>query len=332
MSFKSLLFSFLTLWILASCSRTKGDEDFVGPAIPVAGKDFTVTGDSLVPAVQLINFQNGPQFFRARFSQSVAWKLLVKGQLSGAEREFSGTSAQLDSANTAFHGASGNLYFFRPGEVCTAELSITGWSKTYRTSFVVNKTPVFDAWLIDDFESPGDSTGFANLYTDSGDSLLVYRNGDQEKVFEGLRSLKLSGFDYNGNYWLSMLTSRNVDLKTKLNDQEPGQTWLNFYGTGQTDGHAQIELQLKEDQNNDGVFTSGTDELWTAKVVLSDRWGLHSLRFSDFTKSGTGGDGTLQLGKSLSLSMILIANPPGGYTEAWLDYVNITFGQAFRQQ
>lgn len=332
MNFKSLFLAANLLLGLISCSRTQGDQDLIGPALPMAGKDFSVVGDTLLPVLQLVNFRNQGQFFSARFSQSVAWNLKVLGRQSTAQWEVAGTSSRLDSSNSEFLGFAQNLFFFRPGEVCDVELRINGWPKVYRTHFVINNGPAFKAELIDDFESPGDSTGFANLYTDPGDSLLEYHNGDQEKVFEGQRSLKLSGFDYNGNYWLSMLTSRNVDLKSRLNDHEPDETWLNFFGIGQKDGHAQIELQIKEDENNDGVFTAGTDELWTAKVVLSDGWDLHSLRFSDFTKSGTGGNGNLQLGKALSLSMVLIANPPGGYTEAWLDYVNVTFNQAFQQQ
>lgn len=325
-------FLLLAVLLFTSCKRTDGVQEYVGPKDTTTPTNFSVEGDSIRSRYSLVNFVVQKQFFIARFSHAVSWKLQIRGKNSGAVRLLSGTSQNLDSSNTAFDGKADSLAFFLPTETCTARLNVAGWAKEYTCEFVINQMPSFDAVLIDDFESPNDSTGFCVLYKDPTDSLVMFKESESILFFEGRRAMKMDGYDVNDNYWLSTLSTKNVNLKSILAGKEASSVYLNMFAKGETDGHTALEIQMFEDEDSDGLYSSASDELWTAKTALTGDWKQVSLHFDDFTKSGTSGNSTLEPEKLLRIAFVLVVYPQGGYSSAYVDYANFTFGQPFSQR
>jgi len=320
------------LILFSACKRTEGTKEYIGPADITTPLNFSVNGNGLSAKYSLVNFISQTQFFHSVFSHTVAWNLEIRGTHSGAVRFYSGISKTLDSSNTAFDGKADSLRFFLPGETCAVRLKIAGWAKEYSSSFAINQMPSFNCTLLDDFESPYDSIGFCMLYTDPTDSLVMFKEGETDVVFEGRKSMKINGFDSNDNYWISSLSTKNLNIKTMLAGKEASSTYLNLFAKGLTNGKAILELQLQEDENNDGVFNSSNDELWKGKATLSGDWQKISLALGSFEKSGTIGNGTIEPGKILRIALVLISYPPGDYTETYVDYVNFTFGAPFSQK
>jgi hypothetical protein len=325
-------FLLLALLLFAGCKRTDGIKEYVGPKDTTTPTNFSVQGDSIRPRFSLVNFAEQKQWFIASFSHSVAWKLEIRGKNSGAVRLLTGISQNLDSSNTSFDGKADSLAFFLPTETCTVRLKVAGWAKEYTCEFVINQMPSFDAVLIDDFESPNDSTGFCVLYKDPTDSLVMFKESESAEFFEGKRAMKMDGYDVNDNYWLSTLSTRNVNLKTLLAGKEASSVYLNMFAKGEADGRTALEIQMVEDENSDGVYNTSSDELWTAKTTLTVDWHQVSLHFDDFSKSGTSGNGTLEPEKLLRIAIVLVSYPQGGYSSAYLDYASFTFGQPFSQR
>jgi hypothetical protein len=325
-------FLLLAVLLFTGCKRTDGVQEYVGPKDTTTPTNFSVEGDSIRPRYSLVNFAVQKEFFIARFSHAVSWKLEIRGKNSGAVRLLSGVSQNLDSSNTAFDGKADSLAFFLPTENCTARLTVAGWTKEYTCEFVINQMPSFDAVLIDDFESPNDSTGFCVLYKDPTDSLVMFKESESILFFEGRRAMKMDGYDVNDNYWLSTLSTKNVNLKSILAGKEASSVYLNMFAKGETDGHTALEIQMFEDEDSDGLYSSASDELWTAKTALTGDWKQVSLHFDDFTKSGTSGNSTLEPEKLLRIAFVLVVYPQGGYSSAYVDYANFTFGQPFSQR
>jgi len=144
--------------------------------------------------------------------------------------------------------------------------------------------------------------------------------------------MKMDGYDVDNNYWVSIVSTKNVNLKTQLAGREASSVYLNMFAKGEADGRTALEIQMFEDENSDGVYTSSNDELWTAKTTLTGDWKKVSLHFDDFTKSGTSGNGSLEPEKLLRIALVLVAFPQGGYSSAYVDYANFTFGQPFLQR
>lgn len=325
-------FLLLAVLLFTGCKRTDGVQEYIGPKDTTTPTNFSVQGDSLQPKYTLVNFAVQKQSFIARFSHSVSWKMEIRGKNSGAVRLLSGVSQNLDSSNTAFDGKADSLAFFLPNETCTVRLLVAGWAKEYTCEFVINQMPSFDAVLIDDFESPNDSTGFCVLYKDPTDSLVMFKESESSVFFEGKKAMKMDGYDVNKNYWLSTLSTKNVNLKTLLAGKAASSVYLNLFAKGEADGRTALEIQMFEDENSDGLYSSSSDELWTAKSTLTGDWKQVSLHFDDFSKSGTTGNSTLEPEKLLRIALVLVAYPQGGYSSAYVDYANFTFDQPFSQK
>ena len=319
--------------IFSACKRSsEEDNDFIGPVDTTTPLNFKVLGDSLHCRYDLVNFQISKQFFLASFSHKVSWSLLVKGENSGAIRSFYGLSDRLDSTNTRFQGDADSIQLFTAAEKCNATLTIVGWSKSYQTSFSINGTKKFNCLILDDFEKTISDTGFVDNYSDADDSLVSFKRGISDTIFEGKYAAKLSGYDVNKNYWLAALGSQNVKFSSLLSGNNPSSTYLNLFALGQQKGSTVIEIQLMEDENGNGTFENTIDEVWSKQVRLKKKWTQFSLLYDDFSKTASVGNGIKETSKLLKINFVIICNPPGGYGEAYLDFVNFTFNKPFSQK
>jgi hypothetical protein len=321
-----------TIFLASACKRTDPNKEFVGPIDTTTPQSFAVVGDSISPRFRLVNFGVQQQWFLSRFNSKVSWGLSIYGSTSGAYREIHGVSDFLDSTNTSFDGKGENLEFFLPGETCKATLYMAGWPFNYTCTFVVNSPPSFDCTVLDDFETPSDSIGFCSLYSDPADSSLEFRGGTNASFLEGRQAMKMSGYDTNENYWIMVAYSKGLNFQSILSGKDASVTYFNFFAKGLGNENAVLEVQLEEDENGDGVFTSATDELWKGRANLTGDWKQFSLNLGGFEKSGTSGNGTLNPARIQRISFVLLGIPAGVYSEAYLDFVNFTFGKAFSQR
>lgn len=320
------------LFLLSFCSHPDSSKEYLGPVDHTTPEVFSLVGDTLISNHNLIDFQIFTQFFKAKFSAKVAWTLVINGQKSGAVKSISGISLELDSTNTSWQGDSDSLIFFREGEKCEAMLTISGKARTYKTSFSISKTPVFNCVVMDDFESPNDESGFVEIYEDEEDSLQTARLLDSSESIQEKGSLRLSGFDSNSNYWIETVSSNNLNLKNLAKGQTSNTLYINFFAKGNAAGNTRIEFQLAEDENSDGLISTNQDEVYKKQFTLNERWHLFSIKYDDFELISGSGNGVKESTKLLKATLVLLSVPAGGQASCNLDFINFTFNKPFSQK
>ncbi|WP_018342547.1 hypothetical protein [Cytophaga aurantiaca] len=109
----------------ASCKRDYADSPSKAPTNISASSGFTcgTLSTNLPDADFSLNL---PFYFTATFSETVTWKIELKGHTSKATKTISGTSSFLDGTNAAWIGNHDGLYFFEQGELIKANLIISG--------------------------------------------------------------------------------------------------------------------------------------------------------------------------------------------------------------
>lgn len=328
-AFAIRLFFALFPVLLLSCDRTAGSEEFVGPLNTATPVGFAVSGDTLYPSRNLVSFSGEALFFRASFNATVEWTLEITGLESGAQRILSGTSRGLDSSNSRFGGGSENVFFFRKGETCQARLLFPGWARVYQTRFRINTLPVYPLFLTDDFETPDDSDGFAEIFQDDGDAGLLLERGTTADRVEGDRCLHMKGQDANGNYWTTVLGAGLLP-QPAFSGLAAGQVFWNGYVRAK-EGSI-LEIQILEDENGDGQFSAAQDEQFRYRLSPgAGPWQLFSAPLSAFEKSAGSGDGILLPSRMLKVSLVLVCSQPQGTAEVWVDYTGFSLLKSFSQ-
>jgi len=342
----------LVILMIYSCKRTSKDEDFIGPQVKEASSQFSVTGNQFSASAPSVNFYFSQVYFTSTFSEEVTWKITIKGTVSGAARVLTGTSSGLNASNTLWAGNSDNIYFFRKGEKCIAELSISGSTIVLTTSILIINVYDYDGnvingvayTLIDDFDGGG--VPMASISKDGFDSDVIMGVDTLIKV-QGLKSFKMEGTDVNGNSWSGGI-NHTMLKEIKLNGKTPKTTdpqklYINLYvyGTGMPNSAIEVKafevddtLNLKNiasysyEQNKNDAWIVDLPVTWTG-------WKLVSLQYSSFRPAAdpaAGGNGNKlrEPNKITGLAISLLSFPnPLGHTGLSIDYVTFTEGGVF---
>lgn len=145
-TYKLILAScFGVVLVLLACKKYP---DYVGPKYQTAGEGFKA--DSFTVSTNGANSNSidftssGVVSFKAQFNQPVSWTLVIRGERSGAYREFSGLSSKLDATNSTWKGGHNGIFFFKRNERCFAELSFLGTKYVVRDTFTVTRPKNFN--------------------------------------------------------------------------------------------------------------------------------------------------------------------------------------------
>ena len=99
-----------------------------------------------------------------------------------------------------------------------------------------------------------------------------------------------------------------------------------------------VLFQFREDDNGDGVYTDGEEDLFSIEVALNneDGWQLISSKYADMPTLVNGapvdaiGNGIYEPEKLIQVSILMLANPVSGYAQAYMDLMLFTENQPFK--
>jgi hypothetical protein len=327
---KIIYYLFFASLIYTSC---KVDEEFEGPSLVDLYGDFSII-DSLDITNRTVNFSTGESTaFTASFSKNVNWKLEVKGLQSGAVKRFEGFSNSLTAANANWNGTTTDLPMFRV-EDCAVVLTIENVADTLRDTLSVLGSKVYQGFVVADFEN-GWNPGW-NKYVQSGANMsfavltnAVAAQGNRYYEMAGEVSwdwliglVNMPGTAYGATHYPLTNNPSNLYFNTML-----------YKPAGIDNGL--VLFQIKEDDNEDGMYSAGTEDMYSIQVSLSEAgWSKISQRYDNIptlvngASSGPIGNGLHEPNKIIEVSTLFLANPTSGYSKSWIDYMIFTEGSA----
>ncbi len=322
------LITAISTLLLAGCTRET--DLFDGPDLNDLYGEFNLL-QALAVNDSEIDFAAGEKaVFTAEFSRNINWTLTITGQESGAVKTITGFSRTLDASNATWDGTTTQLPMFRP-EACDVSLTFETEEEVYETSVSVETARPVEGLLLEDFEA-GWNPGWGSFVQSGADMSFVIRT-DENAAQGG------SYYDMGGEVgwdWLiglidipgSAYGAPTFDLATN-----PDNIYFNVLLSKQPDlSNALVLFQFREDDNGDGVYTDGEEDMFSLEVALNDQdgWQLISARYADLVTLVNGapadpiGNGLNEPDKLIQVSILMLANPVSGYAQALMDLIIFT--------
>jgi hypothetical protein len=304
-----------------SCKRDF-EEDFRGPELAIAGKDFHFVSDFQADKSP-VNFEIDRVIFQSVFSAKVTWTLKLYGTQSGATKSFTGISSSMDNTNAEWDGSSENIAFFQEGENCIAELSIFGRQEKWYDTVAIVKPRIPEGILVSDFDGKGK---IINSY-DWWDFFDEYTFGSRDEEIESgyfsssapiqKKYYHLKGDDKLGpnNYYIGGIGHNSVGaFGIPYNTSD---TYFNLMYRGSTTASAFVSL------------TESDGDKYEYKINgVSTGWQILSVKLTDFTFSDTSGGGTIEASKITKVDFLVLCEPLT-IAEFDVDYIIFTESKPF---
>ena len=341
---KRVLYILVLGTVLSSCEREEG---FQGPSLIDQFGEFNVV-ENLQISNPDVDFAAGESsFFRAEFSKSVNWEIVIKGAVSGAEKVISGSSRILDEDNASWDGSTTNLPMFKI-EDCDLTLKVSynvNASDTIisvtdsliaENTIAVSTTKVDNGLLLADFET-GVNPDW-EIFAQNGGNMsfnVTSNNSPQGNSY----------YDMGGNVdwdWLIGLVDFPAtaygNSTFDLNDNGAKVYFNVMLNMPQgLDNPPIVLLQFREDDNNNGVFEEGLEDMYAIEIRdLEPGWQLVSLKYSDLASLVNGapvdadGNGVHNPDLLNKVSVLMLAQQGGGYSQTLMDYVIFTEDQPLK--
>jgi hypothetical protein len=290
-----ILFSAFVL--LLSCK--KYDSEFYGPPMGLAPKDFNVTNFTISDTFP--NFLLKKIYFKADFNATVRWKLVLKGQSSGAIKVFTDVSKYIDSTNAMWDGSTDTTRLFLRNEKVSVQLSVLGWRDTLKKTLTI----AFEkrrGILLGSFENitinhPAknfqDQTGYWWFYSfDSPAEFDTVNRVSDPGTPHGKHVLKFSGKDANQNYYIGKVGLSSPGPYFNFGTSDPNQLYFNIYVKGSGTNLSasgkpkdyKLVIETFEDDAGDGLQYNSTEDKFYYTISLNyDGWKLHRIKYSSFS-------------------------------------------------
>ncbi len=288
--------------------------------------------DSLDVTKTSIDFEMGEKpVFTAEFNKPVLWNLTITGKKSGAVKNISGLSKELNSENAAWDGSTSTLPFFRKGEDCTAELNISSEDTTLvlAETLTVKTAKTNSGSLVSDFEGGinddwdwffQDGVGFANLR-------------HRTKAAQGEYYYKMFG-ECSWDWLIGMVNIPATDYlgETLALSDDPNEVYFNVM-LNFLKGQPRVLIRFNEDDNNDGVFDIETEDSYSITVQSTrSGWQQISLKYSDLVVVDENGKAITPNGNNVhnpnlldGVDILLLADPLiAGVSQVNMDYMIFT--------
>lgn len=315
-----------SLSLFSACDK---DPEFEGPSLVDLYGEFSVLSP-LEVSNSNVNFAEGESTtFTALFSKNVNWTLRIQGQESGAIREITGFSNELDASNARWTGSTTILPMFRE-EACNVTLTFANEPDTLTNNLTIEAAKINEGLLLSDFEDgfPADWVPFVQ----SGANMSFFVD-EGPAAGQGNAYYDMGG-EVNWDYLIGMFdipgSAYGEDPSFPLSSN-PGNVYFNtllYNPAGIT--NAITLIQFREDDNGNGVYENNED-MWSIEVTgLSNGWHHLSSRYSDIPTLVNGapaaplGNGVYEPQKLLTVSVLFLANPATGYSQNYIDYLIFT--------
>ena len=323
---KKLFFPFLaTILFLNGC---KPEDTFDGPNLEDIYGPFFVS-ELLTISNESVDLASGESSrFNAKFSKNLNWKLEIIGLSSGARHVHEEFSSVMDYN---WNGSTSILPMFRQ-ESCEVRLTFENQLDTLRDTLEVESIRPLQGFVLSDFESGVNPGWDPFVQSGSNMSFAVRSNG---QAAQGNNYYDMGG-TVTWDWLIGLLdipaSAYNVEHFPLSNN--PSDVYFNtmIYKPAAYDNGLTL-IQFREDDNGDGNYTSGQEDLWAFEISGgSDGWSTISKRYSDIVTLVNGqesapiGNGLHEPDKIVKVSILFLANPSSGYSQAYLDYITFTTG------
>jgi len=306
-----------------SCERDTLDE---GPQLVDLFADFTfVEGFSV--SQKSADFAAGEDIvFNAKFNKLASWKITITGLTSGSEKVIEGVTNELNSSNAKWGGSTTKLPLFKL-EDCAVDFWVLEDSIHYYDTVSITGTKVNDGFLIADFESgqlDPNWTGFVQ----SGANMSFVVSSDTTAA-QGDFYYDMGGA-VGWDYLIGLIDfpASAYGVTTYPLSDNADNVYFNamiYNPVGITNGF--FVVQFQEDDNGDGKFTASNEDGYQFEIgttELKPGWQLISVPYSTMVVENQNGNKTLNPDKILQMSVLFLADPTSGYSQAYLDYVIFT--------
>lgn len=323
-----------SLLLMVSCS--KDNNSFDGPALNDIYGDFFII-DSLNVSNAAVDFSIGQTITcTAEFSKNVNWKLEITGAESGAKYIVEGFSRLLDATNATWTGSTTTLPMFRV-ENCNVLLTINDEVDSLTSSVDVLGTKTINGFVLDDFEGVL-NPGWTTFIQSGADMSFIIT--DEEIAAQGNKYYNMAGaVDWDWLIGLIDIPASAYGTTTFPLNSNPNNVFFNVMLAKYPGITNSIVLfQFKEDDNGDGIYTVGSEDLFSLEVKLTgdDGWQLISSKYSDLPTLIDGvpadpiGNGIYEPEKLQMISVLMLANPVTGFAKAWMDLLLFTENEPFK--
>jgi hypothetical protein len=325
---------YITIIILAGAmlfSACKKEETiFDGPSLNDIYGEFSLLQPLEVNSSN-VDFEAGQTaVFTAEFSKNVSWILKITGTSSGAVKEITGFSKSLDASNATWNGTTTNLPMFK-AEDCTVELSFENEEETYASSITVDAPKVNTGLLLEDFEGEW-NPGWGSFVQAGADMSFVIKTDGNAAQGNGYYDM---GGEVGWDYLIGLIDIPGSAYGAPTFDlsSNPDNVYFNVLLAKQpTLNNALVLFQFREDENGDGVYTEGEEDLYSIEMLLNGEngWQLVSRKYADLVTLINGepaaaiGNGINEPDKLIQVSILMLANPATGYSQTLMDYMIFT--------
>jgi hypothetical protein len=316
--------SLLALW---SC---KQEEEFDGPNLNDIYGDFLIT-QALQISDDTLDFFNGEvSNLSVSLSKNVNWKLEITGLQSGAKKISTGFDSQI---NYTWNGTTSTLPMFHI-ESCAMELTFQNQLDTLRDTLYVSSLRPLEGFVLADFET-GLNPGWTPFVQSGANMSFIIQTNNQ--AAQGSRYYDMGGaVTWDWLIGLLHIPASACGQTTLPLDENAANVYFNtqLYKPASID-NGLVLFQFREDDNGDGVYTEGSEDLFSFQISPStEGWAQISRRYDQIVTLVNGsegapiGNGLHEPNKIFQVSVLFLANPTSGYSQAYLDYMTFTTGSA----
>lgn len=304
---------------------------FDGPALNDLYGEFFIVQE-LDVSNRNVDFGAGEgTHFTCGFSKNVNWTLNIRGLGTGAEKHITGFSSQLDAENASWDGST-TLFPLFGAEQCAVTLTIENQPDTLRDTLGLVSTKANPGFVVADFEN-GTNPAWMG-FVQSGANMSFNITNQQPRA-QGSYVYDMGG-EVNWDWLIGMIefpAQASGFLQFPLNEN-PDNVWFNvlLYRPPGID-NALILFQFREDENADGTPNEAEEDMWAYEVRPEEEgWQVISVRYSDLLNLVDGqpatanGNNLHEPDKLGRVSVLMLADPSSGYSQALIDYVIFTEG------
>ncbi|MFN3939895.1 MAG: hypothetical protein ACK4IY_04870 [Chitinophagales bacterium] len=329
------IFTIALASVLMLIACNKEQSIFDGPSlVDIYGEFFIVT--PLAVSTNTVDFSAGQSIVcTAEFSKNVNWKLEITGSQSNAKYVVEGFSRTLDASNAKWDGSATVLPMFR-SEPCEVMLTVLNETDTMLADVVVAGTKPVNGFILSDFES-GWNPGWGSFVQSGADMSFLIKEGN---AGQGSKYYDMGG-EVNWDWLIGLIDipATAYGAATFPLNSNPNNVFFNvLLAKIPSITNALVLFQFREDDNGDGSYSAGLEDLFSLEVRLtdSDGWQLVSNRYADMPTLINGapadpiGNGIHEPQKLHMVSVLMLANPTSGYSQAFMDLMVFTENAALK--
>lgn len=310
----------------ASCERDLTPE---GPALTDLYGTFKVkTG--LAGSRAQVNFANGESvYFTAETSISTDFVLTITGQTSGAVKRIEGKARTLDATNALWQGETSQFPTFQT-EMCDVMLTYPGYPDTLTAQVQVLGTRVAEATILDDFEGGMNPSWVKFIQTGAN---MQFTTQGAPPLAEGTSYYRMGGtvaWDWLIGMYEMPKTAINGGAGFQLSNDAESVFFNGVFRQMAGLENGILLVQFREDDNGDGAYSEGNEDMWSVEIRPESVWALESYKYADLITLVNGaaatalGNGLHEPEKLHRVSFLFLANPSSGYAQCDVDMLCFT--------